>query len=48
MHKPLPKNRLHLPDPDDSDGYFLLVALISAFALSTLAIVIGLGFALIS
>jgi len=50
MHvdKPFAKHRLNRPDLHGSDGYFLFIALISAFVLSTLAIIIGLGFALIA
>lgn len=47
-HWPLSRHWLNLSDPDQSDGYFLFVALISAFVLSTFAIIIGLVFALIA
>lgn len=47
MHKPL-KHQLNMDENDGSDGYFLLIVLISAFLLSTVAIMIGLGFALIA
>ncbi|CEJ88986.1 conserved hypothetical protein [Hyphomicrobium sp. GJ21] len=47
MHNPL-KHQLNVNEDDDSDGYFLLIVLISAFLLSTVAIMIGLGFALIA
>jgi len=48
MHKSLVKHRPHRLEPNDSDGHLLFVALISAFVLSTLAIVVGLGFALMA
>lgn len=48
MHKPLTKQLLNLSENDGSDGYVLLIVLISAFLLSTVAIMIGLGFALIA
>lgn len=47
MHKLL-KHQLNTDENDGSDGYFLLIVLISAFLLSTVAIMIGLGFALIA
>jgi hypothetical protein len=46
MHKSLEKHRSHRIDPDASDGYFLFLALVSTFVISTLAIIVGLGFAL--
>lgn len=49
MHKPLTKQLLlNLSENDGSDGYVLLIGPISAFLLSTVAIMIGLGFALIA
>jgi hypothetical protein len=48
MHKSLVKHRTHRIDPNGSDGYFLLIALISTFLISTLAIVVGLSFALMA
>jgi hypothetical protein len=48
MHKSLAKHRHHRIDPNGSDGYFLFIALASAFVFSTLAIIIGLGFALMA
>ncbi|HVZ05699.1 hypothetical protein [Hyphomicrobium sp.] len=39
--------RPHAIRPDGSDGYYLFIALISAFVISTLTILIVLGFALI-
>ena len=48
MHKSLAKHRSHRIDPNGSDGYFLFIALVSAFVLSTLAIIVGLGFAFIT
>lgn len=48
MHKSLIKHRLHRIDPNGSDGYFLFIALIATFVLSTLAIIVGLGFALMA
>jgi hypothetical protein len=46
MHKSLAKHRHHRIDPYGSDGYFLFIALASAFVFSTFAIIIGLAFAL--
>jgi hypothetical protein len=48
MHKSLEKHRSHQIAPHGSDGYFLFIALASAFVLSTLAIIVGLGFALMA
>lgn len=48
MYKSFAKHRLRRIEQNESDGYFLFLALISAFVLSTLAIIIGLGFALIA
>jgi len=52
MDKLLAKHRAHAMKhhgirPDGSDGYYLFIALISAFVISTLTILIALGFALV-
>jgi hypothetical protein len=48
MHKYLAKHRLHPSEHHGSDGYILFVSLISVFVFSTLAIIVALGFALMS
>jgi hypothetical protein len=50
MQKSLSKYRPHRTDSidsDASDGYYLLIALLSVFVMSTLAIMLGLGLAMI-
>jgi len=46
MHKSIEKHPPHRFEHSVSDGYFLFIALISAFVVSTLAILLGLGFAM--
>jgi len=53
MDKIFAKHRPHPLGPDaktsnDSDGFYLLISLIAVFAISTLAILIGLGLAMIA
>lgn len=47
-HHPPQMARSDLKPNHDSDGFYLLISLIAIFVISTLAILIGLGLAMIA